>query len=55
MQLNRAAVARTAPFAAFMVLLALRGALPADESAGVDSRWVYGASVLVVGGLLAWF
>ena len=55
LQLSRAAVARTLPFAAFMVLLAARGALPADGSWGIDPRWVYGITVLVVGGLLAWF
>jgi uncharacterized protein len=53
--LSRAAVARAAPFAAFMVLLALRGAMPADGSWGIDPRWVYGATVVVVGALLAWF
>ncbi len=55
LQLNRAAVARIVPFAAFMVLLAARGAVPADGSWGIDPRWVYGLTVLVVGGLLAWF
>jgi CAAX prenyl protease-like protein len=55
LQLNRAAVVRIVPFAAFMVLLAVRGALPADGSFGIDPRWVYGLTVLVVGGLLAWF
>jgi uncharacterized protein len=53
--LSRAAVARAAPFAVFMVLLAVRGAMPADGSWGVDPRWVYGATVVVVGALLAWF
>ena len=53
--LSRAAIARIVPFAAFMALLALRGALPTDGSGGIDPRWVYGISVLVVGGLLAWF
>jgi CAAX prenyl protease-like protein len=53
--LSRAALARCVPFAAFMALLALRGALPPDGTAGVDPRWLYGASVLVVGALLAWF
>ena len=55
LQLSRAAVARMVPFAAFMLLLAARGALPADGSANVDPRWLYVASVVVVGGLLAWF
>ena len=53
--LNRAALARTIPFAAFMVLLALRGSLPTEGVAGLDPRWVYGVTVLVVGGLLVWF
>ena len=38
-----------------MVLLAARGAVPADGSWGVDPRWIYGVSVAVVGALLAWF
>jgi CAAX prenyl protease-like protein len=38
-----------------MLLLALRGSLPADGSAGIDPRWVYGASVLIVGAALWWF
>ena len=53
--LSRATLARTAPFAAFMLLLALRAELPADGAWGIDARWVYGLTVLVVGGLLAWF
>jgi len=53
--LSRAAVARTVPFAAFMLLLVARGALPVDGSLGLDPRWVYGATVLIVGALLAWF
>ena len=55
LQLSRAAVVRTLPFAAFMVLLAARGAIPDDGSWGLDPRWVYAVTVLVVGGLLAWF
>ncbi|MEP7297166.1 MAG: CAAX prenyl protease-related protein [Burkholderiales bacterium] len=55
LQLSRAAVARIVPFAAFMVLLAARGAFPEDGSMGIDPRWIYGATVMVVGGLLAWF
>lgn len=54
MTLSRAALARIAPFALFMALLALRGAVPADGSWGFDPRWLYGATVLLVGGLLAW-
>ena len=53
--LSRAALARVVPFAAFMLLLALRGALPADGSWGIDQRWVYGITVMVVGALLAWW
>ncbi len=51
---SRAARVRALPFVVFMLLLALRGALPTDGAA-VDARWVYGLSVLVVGYmLLAW-
>ena len=53
--LNRAALVRIAPFAAFMLLLALRGALAADSESGVDARWVYGLAVGLVGGLLLVF
>jgi len=61
LQLSRAMTARIVPFAAFMALLMLRGALPAGSTdaiatdAAIDARWVYGIGVLVVGGLLAWF
>ncbi len=51
--LSRAAWLRVIPFAVFMALLALRGALPADGAAGIDARWVYGLTVAVVGALLA--
>jgi CAAX prenyl protease-like protein len=38
-----------------MLLLMLRGAIPADGGWGVDARWIYGLTVLVVGGMLiAW-
>jgi uncharacterized protein len=50
---RRAVFLRVAPFAAFMALLALRGAAPADGSWGFDVRWLYGAQVLLVGALLA--
>lgn len=50
--LSRAALVRCIPFATFMVLLAVRGAVPADGSWGVDPRWIYGLTVVVVGGLL---
>ena len=53
--ISRAALVRIVPFAAFMVLLALRGSLPPEGAFGLDPRWVYGLTVLVVGGLLAWF
>ena len=49
------ALARCLPFVLFMALLALRGALPADGSSSIDPRWVYGLSVLVVGGSLVFF
>ena len=53
--LSRAGWRRVLPFAAFMALLGLRGAVPADGSWGFDGRWLYGVTVLVVGGmLLAW-
>ncbi len=55
LQLNRAALARILPFVAFMLLLAARGAVPADGSWGIDPRWIYGITVLLVGGLLARF
>lgn len=53
--LSRSALVRIVPFAAFMLLLALRGMVPADGSWGIDARWIYGVTVLIVGGLLAWF
>ena len=52
---SRAALVRILPFALFIALFALRGAMPADGSWGMDPRWVYGGSVLLVGGLLWWF
>jgi uncharacterized protein len=53
--LSHAARVRSLPFLAFMLLLALRGALPPEAAWGLDPRWIYGLSVLVVGGmLLAW-
>jgi uncharacterized protein len=53
LSLSRAAWARIAPFAAFMALLALRGVAPADGAWGFDPRWLYGATLVVVGALLA--
>ncbi len=47
----RQAVAwRVAPFAVFMVLLALRGAWPADFP--MEARWIYAITVVLVGGLM---
>lgn len=51
--LSPAALARCVPFALFMLMLALRGTLP--DGTGVDARWIYGVSVLVVGGALLWY
>lgn len=51
--LSRSAYVRIIPFILFMVLLALRGNLPADI--GIDLRWLYGVSTLLVGGLLLWW
>jgi uncharacterized protein len=42
---------RIAPFALFMVWVALRGSA-GDTVAGIDARWLYGAQVLSVGVLL---
>jgi uncharacterized protein len=54
-QMSRAGRVRSLPFLAFMLLLMLRGWVPADGAWGVDPRWIYGLTVLVVGGmLLAW-
>src|SRR5689334_16363574 len=52
---NRAAQARCVPFAAFMVLLAVRGVVPGDGSWGFDPRWLYPITAIVVGALLAWY
>ncbi|WP_281914813.1 CAAX prenyl protease-related protein [Caldimonas thermodepolymerans] len=51
--LSRAATARIAPFALFMALLALRGALGEDPR--IDARWLYGFSVVATAAVLAWF
>lgn len=53
--LSRPLIARALPFVLFMIMLAVRGELPADGSAGIDPRWVYGLTVLVVGASLAYF
>lgn len=55
MSLSRAAWLRIVPFALFVALLALRGAAPADGSWGIDPRWIYGVTVVAVGGLLVAF
>jgi CAAX prenyl protease-like protein len=52
LSLSRGALVRIAPFALFMLLLFVRGSLPADGSIPIDPRWVYGWTVLLVGGLL---
>ena len=49
---SRAAFVRCAPFALFIALLALRGAAPEDGSWGLDPRWIYGCTVLLVGAML---
>jgi CAAX prenyl protease-like protein len=51
--LSRDALLRIAPFALFMALLAVRGMAPDDGSWGFDPRWLYGATVLAVGAVLA--
>lgn len=53
MNLSRAALLRLLPFLAFMAVLALRGAAPADGTWGFDTRWLYALNLLIVGGLLA--
>jgi CAAX prenyl protease-like protein len=53
--LSRNALVRIVPFAAFMVLLALRGAAPDDGAWGVDPRWLYALNIVVVGGLLLYW
>lgn len=50
---ERAGVARVLPFALFILLLALRGAVPPDS--GLDGRWLYGVAVAMVGGVLFLF
>lgn len=47
------ALARCAPFAVFMLLLAARGSLPGQ--AGFDPRWLYAVSVVATAAVLAWF
>ena len=52
---GRAAFVRIVPFLAFMALLGARAFAQRQAPGGFDARWLYAASVLVVGGLLfAW-
>jgi len=51
--LRTATLARIAPFAFFIVVLAVRGELPTDV--GLDTRWIYAVAVIGVGALLAWW
>jgi len=53
--LSRSVLARVVPFVLFMVILAVRGHVPADGSWGIDPRWIYGVSVLVVSASLLFF
>ena len=52
MNLSRAAWLRLLPFAAFMALLWLRSVAPTDDRWGVDTRWLYGLNLLLVGSML---
>ncbi|HET9643907.1 MAG TPA: CAAX prenyl protease-related protein [Burkholderiaceae bacterium] len=49
---SRNAIVRVVPFAVFMVLLGVRGIAPPHSEWGFDARWLYGVTVLLVGGLL---
>lgn len=51
--LSRDIVVRVAPFALFMVLLALRGAAPEDGGWGFDTRWLYAVGAGAAAVLLA--
>lgn len=53
MKFRRSVVVRVAPFALFMAFLAWRGT--AAGAGGFDPRWIYGASIALVGGCLAWW
>ncbi len=50
-----AAWRRIAPFVVFLLLLAVRGWTPDDNALGIDPRWIYGVTVLVVGAMLAFW
>ena len=52
-RISRAALWRLLPFAAFMVVLALRGALPDGSSGALDNRWLYGLQAGAAALLLA--
>jgi CAAX prenyl protease-like protein len=49
---GRAAFVRIVPFLVFMALLGARAAVQHTPVGDLDGRWLYGASVLAVGGLL---
>jgi CAAX prenyl protease-like protein len=54
--MQRSLVARAAPFAAFIALIALDGALrDLVAAAGLDPRWSYAVRALAAAALLAWF
>ena len=55
LSMSRAGWLRALPFALFMALLALRGVTPTDGSWGFDPRWLYGVTVLAVGGLMLFY
>ena len=55
MNLTPAAWRRILPFALFMVLLMLRGLVPAEGLWGIDARWLYALNLPLVGGLLWWW
>lgn len=53
---DRATLARVLPFAAFIALLALRGALPEGSTPlGLDERWLYALQAGAAAALLLWF
>ncbi len=53
--MRRAAFVRVAPFAVFMVVLALRGFVPEDGSWGLDARWLYALQAGLPAVLIAWW
>jgi uncharacterized protein len=54
-RLSPAAIARSLPFVVFLAMLGLRGAMPEHNALGLDPRWIYGLSIVIVGGLLLWY